>query len=123
MVSESIRAAVRGKGDVRFVDQGEQTVKNIPEPVHAYSVTRDGRSAPTLRSVSPGADLSLPDKPSIAVLPFANMSDDPQQEYFADGITEDIITDLRGFLIFSWSRAIRRSHSKERVDVRTAPKT
>ena len=123
MVSESIRAAVRGKGDVRFVDQGEQTVKNIPEPVHAYSVTRDGRSAPTLRSVSPGADLSLPDKPSIAVLPFANMSGDPEQEYFADGITEDIITELSRFHeLFVIARNSTFAYKSKAVDVRTVAK-
>ena len=90
-VSESIRTAVKGKVGASFENQGEQKVKNIADPVRAYRV---GPAAAKL-SPPPGEDaLSLPDKPSIAVLPFANMSGDPEQEYFADGITEDIITDM-----------------------------
>ena len=123
MVSESIRVAVRGKGDVRFVDQGEQTVKNIPEPVRAYSVTRDGRSVPTLRSVSPVADLSLPDKPSIAVLPIANMSGEPEHEYFADGMAEDIITELSRFHeLLVIARNSTFTYKGKAVDVRTVAK-
>jgi len=69
-----------------FVDLGEQQLKNIAQRIRVYSVHFDGR--PT-RPV-----LSLPDKPSVAVLPFQNMSGDPEQEYFSDGISEDIITAL-----------------------------
>ena len=93
-VSESIRTAVKGKVGASFEDQGEQKVKNIADPVRAYRVVSEGSTAARPSPASGDIDLSLPDKPSIAVLPFANMSGDPEQEYFADGITEDIITDM-----------------------------
>jgi adenylate cyclase len=82
-----------------FVDLGVQQVKNIQEPIRAYQVggpneTREAASARVAEAESPPP---LPDKPSIAVLPFQNMSGDPEQEYFADGIVEDIITSLSRF--------------------------
>jgi adenylate cyclase len=77
-----------------FDDLGPQEVKNIDEPIQAYAVTCAG-IAPTSRGTVPSSKaLSLPDRPSIAVLPFTNMSGDPEQEYFADGVVEDIITAL-----------------------------
>jgi hypothetical protein len=92
-ISRVVRDQVRDRLDFAFEDLGEQQVKNIARPVRAYRV-RDA-AAPTEKAapVSP-QPLPLPDKPSIAVLPFANMSGDPEQEYFADGIAEDIITAL-----------------------------
>ena len=88
-ISESAYQQVRDKLDIRFEDIGEQHFKNITRPVRAYRV---------LPGLAPGlsceAAPALPDKPSIAVLPFRNMSDDPEQEHFADGITEDITTAL-----------------------------
>src|SRR5262249_23251907 len=66
-------------------------LKNIAEPVRVYRVQADGQA------MSPRPSLALPDKPSIAVLPFQNMSDDPDQEYFADGVVEEIITALSRF--------------------------
>jgi adenylate cyclase len=73
---------------------GEQSLKNIARPVRVYRV-RFGE-APT-EAGSPTAAPALPDKPSIAVLPFQNMSGDPEQEYFTDGMVEDIITELSRF--------------------------
>src|SRR5271165_424738 len=84
---------VRGKIDASFVDLGERDLKNIAQPVRAHSVNMgQGVAGPTPEMRRPG--VALPDKPSIAVLPFQNMSGDPEQEYFADGIAEDIITAL-----------------------------
>ena len=93
-VSDSIRNAVRGKVSASFVDQGEQTVKNIPDPVRAYKVGSEGIAPVEPRPAAAVIDLSLPDKPSIAVLPFENMSGDPEHGYFGDGLAEDVITAL-----------------------------
>ena len=90
-ISESAYQQVRDKVDVRFQDAGEQQLKNIPRPVRAYQARPSGAAA------SSRPTLPLPDKPSIAVLPFKNMSGDPEQEYFADGIVEEIITALSRF--------------------------
>jgi len=90
-VSESAHMQVEGKLDAVFESIGEHEVKNIAKPVRAYRVIAEAAAA-----ASPSTDkpLALPDKPSIAVLPFANLSGDPEQEYFADGIAEDLITAL-----------------------------
>jgi adenylate cyclase len=88
-VSGRVQEDTRGKLDVVFDDIGEQQLKNIVQPVRAYRVRLDG-----VPRVSARPALALPDKPSIAVLPFNNMSGDPDQEYFADGIVEEIITAL-----------------------------
>jgi adenylate cyclase len=93
-IGRNVYDQVRGKLGYGFIDLGEQRVHNIAEPVHAYRVTLSkpvDEAAPTLRTRDA---LLLPNKPSIAVLPFANMSGDPEQEYFADGVVEEIITAL-----------------------------
>ncbi len=87
-ISESVRTAVGGKLPLRYEFLGERSVKNIQSPVRAYAVQSEG-SVPAAAPAS-AAD----DKPTVAVLPFDNMSGKPDQEYFADGITEDIITAL-----------------------------
>ena len=87
-VNRVVRDQVRDKLDIAFEDMGEQQVKNIARPVRAFRVLAEEKKMP-----EPAA-LPLPDKPSIAVLPFQNMSGDPEQEYFVDGMVEEIITAL-----------------------------
>src|SRR5260370_34261646 len=84
-VSARVQEDAAGRLDLAFEDMGEQQLKNIARPVHVYRV----RAAAVTRAALP-----LPDKPSIARLPFANMSGDSEQEYFADGMVEQIITAL-----------------------------
>jgi adenylate cyclase len=93
-VSGRVLEDIRGKLDVPFEDTGQQQLKNIAWPVRVYRLKVHGETA-----AAPAAQpfLPLPDKPSIAILPFQNMSGDPEQEYFADGISEDIITELTRF--------------------------
>jgi len=94
LISEKVYDEVEGKMDVSFEDRGEQQLKNISRPVRVYAVRAGAHSALTERlSAAP----PLPDEPSIAVLPFENMSGDPDQEYFADGMVEEIITALSRF--------------------------
>ena len=92
-ISGKVYEEVRDRMQIAFEDLGEQEVKNIERPVSVWRWIADagataGVSAKTVEL------LPLPDKPSIAVLPFDNMSDDPEQEYFSDGIAEDIITEI-----------------------------
>jgi TolB-like protein len=84
---------VRDRLDLTFDDMGDQALKNIARPLRVYRV-RLTETASTASSVKTTPTLALPDKPSIAVLPFANLSGDPEQEYFADGMVEEIITAL-----------------------------
>src|SRR5690348_12403728 len=94
-VSARVQEDATGRLDVTFDDLGEQTLKNITRPERVYRVTLDAvKSHLAVKPVGPVPVLALTDKPSIAVLPFANMSGDPEQEYFADGMVEEIITAL-----------------------------
>ena len=114
-VSARVQEDASGKLDLAFEDLGEQALKNITRPVRAYRVAT---------GLVPGAApempaLPLPDKPSIAVLPFANMSGDPEQEYFADGMVEEIITALsRIRWLFVIARNSSFTYKGDAVDVK-----
>ena len=113
-ISDVVHQSVAGKLDLAFEDLGDQQVKNIAKPVHAHRLIVDRVQAEP--SASP---LSLPDKPSIAVLPFDNMSGDPEQEYFADGIVEDITAALsRVRSIFVIARNSAFAYKKKPTDIR-----
>jgi adenylate cyclase len=115
-ISEDAFRQVRGKIEAEFVDSGEQSLKNIARPVRAYSVRP--ASAPE-EPIARQAALPLPDKPSIAVLPFANMSGDPEQDYFADGMVEEIITALsRIRWLFVIARNSSFTYKGQAVDVK-----
>src|SRR5439155_5292007 len=105
LISEKVYSEVDGKLDVDFEDRGEQLLKNMSKPVGAYAV-RTGAHSALIEQL--GAAPPLPDKPSIAVLPFENMSGDPEQEYFAEGMVEEIITALSRF---KWLFVIARNSS------------
>ena len=97
-ISDDAHRQVRGKVESTLEDMGAQTLKNIAEPMRAWRVRIGPSSSPATKTPTETAQpLALPDKPSIAVLPFQNMSGDPEQEYFADGMVEDIITALSRF--------------------------
>jgi adenylate cyclase len=100
-----------------FEDLGEQQVKNIARPVRVYRVRDAAPAESPSQPASPA--LQLPDKPSIAVLPFANMSGDPEQEYFADGMVEEIITALsRIRWLFVIARNSSFTYKGQAVDVK-----
>jgi adenylate cyclase len=110
-ISDDAYRQIRGKVDVGFDDIGPQTLKNIVEPMRAWRIRFEGAAAPTMRSSSSPIqvqDLALPDKPSIVVLPFDNMSAEPGQDYLADGIVEAItaaLSCIRSFFVIARSSA------------------
>jgi adenylate cyclase len=106
MVSRTVHDQVRDKLSFGFKDMGEQPVKNIARPVGVYQVSLIENTAPI--AVKDAAEVSSAKRPSIAVLPFANISGDPEQEYFADGISEDIIA---GLSKLRWFFVIARNSS------------
>jgi adenylate cyclase len=115
-ISEDAFRQVRGKIEAEFADIGEQSLKNIARPLRVYRI---GPSSATERPTTPPTALPLPDKPSIAVLPFANMSGDPEQEYFVDGMVEEIITALsRIHWLFVIARNSTFTYKGRAVDVK-----
>ena len=116
-VSNTVHDHVRDRLPYVFEDLGEQQVKNITRPVRVYRI-RDARAA-TAPSAPAPPTLPLPDKPSIAVLPFANMSGDTEQEYFVDGMVEEIITALsRLRWLFVIARNSSFTYKGQAVDVK-----
>jgi len=117
-ISEDAYRQVRGKLDVNFQDSGEQELKNIARPVRVYQLRPD---APASAGKASASGLALPDKPSIAVLAFENMSGDTEQEFFADGIAEDIITAMsKAHWLFVIARNSSFNYKGKSVDVRQA---
>jgi adenylate cyclase len=121
-ISDDAQRQVRGKVDIAFDDMGSQSLKNIADPMRAWRV-RLGDHARAAELAKPAIEtaplLALPDKPSIAVLPFENMSGDPEQEYFADGMVEDIITGLsRSKSLFVIARNSSFTYKGKAVDIK-----
>jgi adenylate cyclase len=115
-ISDDAFRQVRGKVEAEFADIGEQSLKNIARPLRVYTVRPASVSEPR---VAPAAGLPLPDKPSIAVLPFANISGDSEQEYFVDGMVEEIITALsRIRWLFVIARNSSFTYKGQAVDVK-----
>jgi adenylate cyclase len=117
-ISGKVYEEVRDRIDIPFEDLGEQEVKNIDRPVRVWRWTADAGFAASI-SAKIDEPLPLPDKPSIAVLPFDNMSGDPEQEYFADGIAEDIITALSKIKkLFVIARNSTFTYKSQAVDIK-----
>jgi adenylate cyclase len=117
-VSRVVRDQVRDKVDFVFEDMGEQQVKNIARPVRVYRIRDRAAGIEQPLSASP-QPLPLPDKPSVAVLAFTNMSSDPEQEFFADGIAEDVITALSRYpSLFVIARNSTFTYKGRAVDVK-----
>src|SRR5438874_283512 len=121
-MSDDAYRQVRGKVEIAYDDMGPQPLKNIAEPMRAWRIRLTGQTPSAVQlslAASQRRALPLPDKPSIAVLPFENMSGDPEQEYFADGIVEDIITALSRFkALFVIARNSSFTYKGRNVDVK-----
>ena len=112
-ISDNAYQQIKGKLTLDLNDMGERHLKNIAQPVRVHSIRNDNATSRQMK-------LTPPDKPSIAVLPFTNMSGDPEQEYFSDGISEDIITDLSkiaGLMVISRNSCF--TYKGRAVDTRT----
>ncbi|HEY3030335.1 MAG TPA: adenylate/guanylate cyclase domain-containing protein, partial [Bradyrhizobium sp.] len=119
-ISDDAHRQVRGKVESTLEDMGSQSLKNIAEPMRAWRVRIGPSSSPATKPPTETAlPLALPDKPSIAVLPFQNMSGDPEQDYFADGMVEEIITALSHFRqLFVIARNSSFTYKGRAVDVK-----
>ncbi|WP_426424669.1 adenylate/guanylate cyclase domain-containing protein [Bradyrhizobium genosp. A] len=122
LVSAKVHNEIEGKLEAEFEDRGERQLKNIAKPIRTYAVTPSGSGPPnptSSKDMQGSAQPALPDKPSIAVLPFQNMSGDPEQEYFADGMVEDIITALSRFnSLFVIARNSSFTYKGKAVDIK-----
>ena len=117
-VSDDVHRQIRGKIDSTLEDMGAQSLKNIAEPMRVWRIQIDGKAMPTISARSTET-LALPDKPSIAVLPFQNMSGDPEQDYFANGMVEEIITALSRFKsLFVIARNSSFTYKGKAVDIK-----
>ncbi len=121
-ISDDAHRQIRGKTEIAYDDMGHQSLKNIAEPMRAWRARPAANAAPAAVNMdqpAPTPTLALPDKPSIVVLPFQNMSGDPEQEYFADGMVEDITTGLsRIKWLFVIARNSSFTYKGKAVDVR-----
>jgi TolB-like protein/class 3 adenylate cyclase/Tfp pilus assembly protein PilF len=120
IISGAAHEQVRKILPLAYTDLGAQTMKNIEEPIRAFAIGASPRAVlGSTELPAPDKPLPLPDKPSIAVLPFANMSGDPEQEYFADGMVEDIITALSRFKsLFVIARNSSFTYKGKAVDIK-----
>ena len=115
-LSAAAHEQVRDRLDIAFEDLGEQQVKNIARPVRTYRVAL---GAPSRAALPVGAPLPLPDKPSLAVLPFQNLTGDAEQEYFADGMVEEITTAIsRPPWLFVIARNSSFTYKGQAIDVK-----
>src|ERR1700681_3448571 len=119
-MSDDTYRQIRGKVEIACDDLGPQTLKNIAEPMRAWRVQLGGQNAAKEQPVlAAGQAPALPDQPSIAVLPFQNLSGDPEQEFFADGMVEDIITGLSRFKsLFVIARNSSFTYKGKAVDIK-----
>ena len=121
-ISDDAHRQIRGKVDIAFDDMGSQALKNIAEPMRAWRARLTGQNrfgSASGSTASAPQPLPLPDKPSIAVLPFQNMSGDPEQEYFTDGMVEDIITALSRFKsLFVIARNSSFTYKGKAIDIK-----
>lgn len=121
-ISDDTYRQIRGKVDIACDDLGPQNLKNIADAMRAWRLQLTNRASSMAQSgsgIAAPAVLALPDKPSIAVLPFQNMSGDPEQEYFADGMVEDIITALSRFnSLFVIARNSSFTYKGKAVDIK-----
>jgi adenylate cyclase len=119
-ISDDAHRQIRGKTEILYDDMGHQSLKNITEPMRAWRARPAANATPAMVKVHrPAPTLALPERPSIVVLPFQNMSGDPEQDYFADGMVEDITTGLsRIKWLFVIARNSSFTYKGKAVDVR-----
>ena len=120
LISGKVHSEVEGKVEVAFDDRGEQQLKNMVRPIRVFAARMaSAKSAGQPASTAEGKPLPMPDKPSIAVLPFQNMSGEAEQDYFADGMVEDIITALSRFhWLFVIARTSTLAYKGKAVDIK-----